>query len=85
MISVTPDKKSPVTFGDANDPPVPLAPVTCVPVCIPVPDKGAPIGGVVPVYGKILAPLKALIVVVKVPEEPLLATLNEGNPIAAPV
>ena len=36
-------------------------------------------------YGKILAPLKALIVVVKVPEEPLLATLNEGNPIAAPV
>ena len=46
---MTPDKKSPVTLGDANAPPAPLAPVICVPVGIPVPDNGAPVGGVVPV------------------------------------
>ncbi len=52
---------------------------------MPVPDNGAPIGGVVPLYGKKVVPLKAASAVTILPDEPLSATLKVGKPIAAPV
>ena len=62
--------------------------VTCVPVAIPVPPRGAPIGGSVdaPDTPSLVAPLAADPLVAKFPLAPCVTTVNVGDvPIAAPV
>ena len=67
---------------------VPTTPVTCVPVAIPLPDKGAPIGGNVDdeFIPKVTEPAGVEPSVAKLPADPFVATANVGVvPISAPV
>ena len=84
-ISVSPILAGLASVVDADTPPLPITLVTCVPVEIPVPDNGAPIGGIVPVNPIKSLPEGVINAVVIVPLLPLENTLNAGVPIADPV
>jgi hypothetical protein len=68
---------------DATVPPPPVTAVTCVPLAIPDPDNGAPIGGGLPLKPIIALPEAVIKLVVIVPLDPAEKTLNVGDPTAA--
>ena len=66
-------------------PPGPITEVICVPVVIPVPVSGEPIGGTVPENPTISTPAGVIRLVVIVPLDPAEKMLNAGVPTEAPV
>ncbi len=73
------------SWVEAAVPPAPATEVICEPEAIPVPERGAPIGGADELKPIVVVPDGEIKLVVIVPELPVDATLKLGEPTPAPV